>query len=438
MKIILMNILLFLFLFSYDFIIFKYIFKINIIDFVKNQCQFLMFLLIFILILNCLCLPFITIYIIYIILEMFFIIKYAIKNYTYFFRIKLIIIRIFIDIIVFFLMEFLFDYNLLINQFELYTSLKLFWIFCTKYCQSIFYYFIINHQTRYTHYNLRYFKISTILLSFFYGISIILNNTNVFYFKSIGRTMVFTLIVYNAALIAFDRYQVKHERIEKEFAEKEKQFALVQQKQKIQDEYNQLLEREQQHVRNIHHDMNNHLMAMLGYIDRQDIDGVRKYVNDLLDESKRASQKVYTGHVSVDAILDAKILKARSLGIDVKESFEVVSFGIMKCVDLTKLLGCALDNAIEAILRIEDDTKKRLKIRMYNNGPYLIVCIGNSIAKGIDVDFSHTSKTYDEKNHGFGVKDIKSIAFEYDGSAYYEFEKDFVMLNVILYVKRDV
>ena len=250
--------------------------------------------------------------------------------------------------------------------------------------------------------------------------------------------MVFTLIVYNAALIAFDRYQVKHERIEREFAEKEKQFALVQQKQRIQDEYNQLLEREQKHVRNIQHDMNNHLMAMLGYIDRQDVDGVRKYVNDLLDESKRASQKVYTGHVSVDAILDAKILKARSLGIDVKESFEVVSFGIMKCVDLTKLLGCTLDNAIEAILRIEDDTKKKLQIRMYNNGPYLIVCIGNSIAKGIDVDFSHTSKTYDEKNHGFGVKDIKSIAFEYDGSAYYEFEKDFVMLNVILYVKRDV
>ena len=346
--------------------------------------------------------------------------------------------RLIIDFIVFYFFEYLFDDIVLFNSLELFSFLKFLWILVSKYIQCIF--FAAFYQKQYSKLiiNIRYFKIMSFIISILYCFYTLFNTKELNYFPNLMKIIVFTLIVYNAALIAFDRYQVKHERIEREFAEKEKQFALVQQKQRIQDEYNQLLEREQKHVRNIQHDMNNHLMAMLGYIDRQDVDGVRKYVNDLLDESKRASQKVYTGHVSVDAILDAKILKARSLGIDVKESFEVVSFGIMKCVDLTKLLGCALDNAIEAILRIEDDTKKKLQIRMYNNGPYLIVCIGNSIAKGIDVDFTHTSKTYDEKNHGFGVKDIKSIAFEYDGSAYYEFEKDFVMLNVILYVKRDV
>ena len=361
-----------------------------------------------------------------------------IEGYQFIEIINLFIYKTLIDVVSYSLIFFIMDKNIVFDFWIYNNFFKILWIFISKYIQIFLYILITFRKGNIININIRYFKNISIILSLLFSTCIVYNNTDLFYFETIGRTMVFTLIVYNAALIAFDRYQVKHERIEREFAEKEKQFALVQQKQRIQDEYNQLLEREQKHVRNIQHDMNNHLMAMLGYIDRQDVDGVRKYVNDLLDESKRASQKVYTGHVSVDAILDAKILKARSLGIDVKESFEVVSFGIMKCVDLTKLLGCTLDNAIEAILRIEDDTKKKLQIRMYNNGPYLIVCIGNSIAKGIDVDFSHTSKTYDEKNHGFGVKDIKSIAFEYDGSAYYEFEKDFVMLNVILYVKRDV
>lgn len=380
---------------------------------------------------------FIIKYIIYLFIESLYII-YNDTNFSIILLLKIFVLRIIIDFSIFLSIGSIFDISVSFVFWKMFNFLKLLWFIIIKYIQFIIFLYISRKMGIKYRFNIRYFKIMSFLLSLIFGLCILYNIKTFIYFKHVGRTMVFTLIVYNAALIAFDRYQVKHERIEKEFAEKEKQFALVQQKQKIQDEYNQLLEREQQHVRNIHHDMNNHLMAMLGYIDRQDIDGVRKYVNDLLDESKRASQKVYTGHVSVDAILDAKILKARSLGIDVKESFEVVSFGIMKCVDLTKLLGCALDNAIEAILRIEDDTKKRLKIRMYNNGPYLIVCIGNSIAKGIDVDFNHTSKTYDEKNHGFGVKDIKSIAFEYDGSAYYEFEKDFVMLNVILYVKRDV
>lgn len=384
-------------------------------------------------------LPFLLIYLIYIIIQCFIVnsifIQNCCKSVEY---IKGIIQRLIVELLSYYIIENLFVGSLTFNGFNLFLPLKVLWLCMRIYIQYFFYLFLYKPKLINRNLSNRYFKTLSLVLSLCYSFCIIYNNRDLFYFETIGRTMVFTLIVYNAALIAFDRYQVKHERIEREFAEKEKQFALVQQKQRIQDEYNQLLEREQKHVRNIQHDMNNHLMAMLGYIDRQDVDGVRKYVNDLLDESKRASQKVYTGHVSVDAILDAKILKARSLGIDVKESFEVVSFGIMKCVDLTKLLGCALDNAIEAILRIEDDTKKKLQIRMYNNGPYLIVCIGNSIAKGIDVDFSHTSKTYDEKNHGFGVKDIKSIAFEYDGSAYYEFEKDFVMLNVILYVKRDV
>ena len=50
---------------------------------------------------------------------------------------------------------------------------------------------------------------------------------SLFHITSIGKIVVFTLFIYNVTLIIFDRYQVKHDKIEREYNEKKRSLRLL-------------------------------------------------------------------------------------------------------------------------------------------------------------------------------------------------------------------
>lgn len=69
---------------------------------------------------------------------------------------------------------------------------------------------------------------------------------------------------------------------------------------------------------------------------------------------------------------------------------------------------------------------------MKNSQQYLILRITNSIILGTRPNFYKTSKLTDSMNHGFGVKEIKHIASQYNGDVKYKTNDDNVILKVIL------
>jgi two-component system sensor histidine kinase AgrC len=272
-------------------------------------------------------------------------------------------------------------------------------------------------------FSFRIFKTITIILFIYFGIVIIKDSNTLFYFPHIGRTFVFVMIVSIASLIFFDRYQVKHEIIEREQAIttqnilKEKEYL---------NKYNDSIDE----IRTMRHDMHNTLHIIHGYLEAEQTSEATEYVCHLLGIMNNSSALVHIGIPCIDSVFDDKLKIMNKKNIKYTEHIAHVNIGCIERNSLAILIGLALDNAIEAAEKVEHN--RFIKVEMKNSQQYLILRITNSIILGSRPNFYKTSKLTDSMNHGFGVKEIKHIASQYNGDVKYDTNDDNVILKVIL------
>lgn len=368
---------------------------------------------------------------------------YLIFNQYYKFKtslgytIKISIIKLLIDILCILLFEWLFEIILFSKYRDELFALKILCSFTSKYIQCFIFVLYYQKINRINAKDIRYFKTFSFILSILFGLCITTHVKSLFYISGIGKTMIFTLVIYNVILIIFDRYQIKHDEIEREYAEKRKEYEMIALKHKMQEEYNEKIQEEQDNIRNIKHNIKNYLYSIYGYIEKGENKEAMEQIDGILHRMKSGQFTNYTGHIGIDSILDEKIALAKSKNIKVKEDFRMVDPGIVDSSDLAIVLGSTLDNAIEAIERIEEDIEKELSIKIFCNNSYLVMSIRNTVTDGYNIDFDHTSKITEEKDHGYGVKDIKAIATKYDGSACYNVTETYVEVNIMLYAYDD-
>lgn len=271
--------------------------------------------------------------------------------------------------------------------------------------------------------NFHYFKMLTIILIIYLLMVVIVGNKELFYFPGIGRTFVFVMIVSIASLIFFDRYQVKHEIIEREQAIttqnilKEKEYL---------NKYNDSIDE----IRTMRHDMHNTLHIIHGYLEAEQTSEATEYVSHLLGIMNNSSALVHVGIPCIDSVFDDKLKMMNKKNIKYTEHIAHVNIGCIERNSLAILIGLALDNAIEAAEKVEHN--RFIKVEMKNSQQYLILRITNSIILGTRPNFYKTSKLTDSMNHGFGVKEIKHIASQYNGDVKYKTNDDNVILKVIL------
>lgn len=159
------------------------------------------------------------------------------------------------------------------------------------------------------------------------------------------------LLVMLFLLLAMRRFYL--EKIQTE----EKQKAL----QDLQD-YTQNLEVMYNGIRSFKHDYVNILFSVSGYIENGDMDELKEFFNNkilptknLIDQGDyKLNQLSNIGVLEIKSLLSAKMIYAHESGIDVAIDIpdRVDGFPI-DTIDLARLLGIFLDNAIEAALETE-------------------------------------------------------------------------------------
>lgn len=238
---------------------------------------------------------------------------------------------------------------------------------------------------------------------------------------------IFILIVFLMACILFvlSKYEIQQERIEKE-------NALMKQRISMTEEYIEKMERKDKDLRVLKHNMKNQLLTISSLVKESNTDAL-EYIGDIVGKFDALNEIVYTGHPHIDSILHHKLLLAKEYDIEIKEYYEGIDIGDVDLYDMTDLLCNALDNAIEGALKV--DKHREICVRIFNQGAYLVINIGNCICEGANIDFNKTSKSYEKGFHGIGVGHIQRIAKKYNGCADYEVEGNFVTLNIILLVK---
>lgn len=124
--------------------------------------------------------------------------------------------------------------------------------------------------------------------------------------------------------------------------------------------YNKTLQILHDNIRAFKHDFANILASIGGYIETDDLDGLKKYYKQLLADCGQVSNLTSlnpdaVNNPAVYAVLANKYYKADSLGIKINlESFVDFDNLHMEIYEFTRILGIFMDNAIEAASECED------------------------------------------------------------------------------------
>ena len=215
-------------------------------------------------------------------------------------------------------------------------------------------------------------------------------------------------------------------------AEKERwEYQMVALRERMQgDYYNALVNRDLE-VSKLYHDMKNH-MAFLKYrADEEDLAGVQSYL-EMLSDSFVVEKVHFTNQSTINAILNMKREQAREkqavLDIMVPKIFPLVKITDM---DLVIVLANCLDNAIEAVEKLEQAELRKIRVVILNDEGGISILVENPVSGEVNVNALRTTKA-DKENHGLGLKNIKSIVQKYEGNFQIEIEKQIFRVKIYL------
>ena len=184
--------------------------------------------------------------------------------------------------------------------------------------------------------------------------------------------------------------------------------------------YNQTLGLLYDNIRGFKHDYNNIVQGIGGYISTNNMEGLKKYYSEILDDCQKVNNlsllsPEVINNPAIYSLLTSKYHIATSFGIKVNlEVFMDLSSVEMKIYELTRVLGVLIDNAIEAA---KDCKEKEINIIIRKDNRFnkqLFVVENTYLNKDINIDEifekGKTSKTNkDAKNHGFGLWEVRSL-----------------------------
>lgn len=171
-------------------------------------------------------------------------------------------------------------------------------------------------------------------------------------------------------------------------------------------------------VRSFKHDFDNIVNSIGGYVVNEDMEGLKKYYNQLLEECHKTnnlyalSPKVIN-HPAIYHMLATKYYEAdkENIQINLNVFLDLNEIEVrMKIYDFTRILGILLDNAIEAAKLCE---KKVINVtfRKQISNDMIVVIIQNTYTnKEVDTEEIYQKGISSKENHsGLGLWKIRQI-----------------------------
>lgn len=147
--------------------------------------------------------------------------------------------------------------------------------------------------------------------------------------------------------------------------------------------------------------------------------------------------KISTGNPSLDIILTEKSLLCSEKRIDFTCIVDGKLLAFIKDSDLYALFGNILDNAIEAVDKIADPTKRCVNFIVEKQQGAIFIREDNYYTGKIVKNGAGLIDTVkaDKQYHGFGMKSIQEITQRYGGILQVDTNKDIFQLSIVFFNK---
>ncbi|MBQ9891517.1 MAG: GHKL domain-containing protein [Firmicutes bacterium] len=166
-------------------------------------------------------------------------------------------------------------------------------------------------------------------------------------------------------------------------------------------------------IRQLHHDMKNHLLGIQRLSgDNEKLDA---YVSQLLSRTEDYELIVDSGNSMIDGLLSEKQRLAEERQIAVSVAVDLKSAGFISDMDLCTIFGNALDNAIEASLKVQDVSLRSIMVRCLERGGNIVLTVQNYYEGELRKADGAIATSKAEPGHGLGLSSIRRAAEKYDG-----------------------
>lgn len=167
-------------------------------------------------------------------------------------------------------------------------------------------------------------------------------------------------------------------------------------------------------IRGWRHDYRNHIQVMKSYAASNDMDAIKRYLDELDTDLSTVDVAIKTGNAMADAILNSKISLARSRQIPVTVDAHIPVALKMSELDLCVIIGNLFDNAIEANLPLPEE-KRMIRVYMDMKNTQLYMSFTNMTASKKRVKEGGRFRTTKGEGHGFGLVRVDDIVARYGG-----------------------
>ena len=198
----------------------------------------------------------------------------------------------------------------------------------------------------------------------------------------------------------------------------------------MQYKYYMNIKENQDKVRQLHHDMKNHIICMRKLI--QNGYDNEKYIESI-DKSIRQYENTFdTGNVLLDIILSEKKQICNNKNIKFFSSVNFTKCDFIESEDICSIFSNILDNAIEACMKINSNNKF-----IYIEGKivekFFIMKVENSKINKINIKNNKFMTDKDNKfSHGLGISSIKNSVKKYNGETVINYTDDRFIIKILI------
>ncbi len=178
-------------------------------------------------------------------------------------------------------------------------------------------------------------------------------------------------------------------------------------------EYYQDMERYQEEIQDIKHDMKNQLAALYDLAEEENGHIVKEKISEILGDIRLAEDIIYSANPVLNSILKNKVSKAKDKQIETKINVLVPKRMSIEIGDMGVIYGNLLDNALEACDKVIKEKRFINFETRYQEGKLLVV-VQNSKLNETNPEFKTTKK--DKRIHGRGIRAVRRMAERYGGN----------------------
>ena len=197
----------------------------------------------------------------------------------------------------------------------------------------------------------------------------------------------------------------------------------------------QLMQESIKQVRSVRHDMNFHLATIKEFSIGNK--ATTDYINSLLEDISESEMYSNTGNMAFDSIINYKLKTAKEDNIKLDLSLLIPSVLNVEITDIVTIMGNLLDNALEAVAKVEE---KMIKLDIEFSKSNLYIKLDNSFngntkyADRNDKEEKRIATLKAKDEHGYGLENIRKSVEKYNGHIDITHDNNIFSVGILLYV----